>query len=301
VGARCANRPAQGRPAPDPGSHVANRCRDRWRHRYRTGRRRAPHDRAGSDGVRHYGRPLRRDGRHHSRRAVRPRSHHQRSRRRLDLEPRAGGRRFGRGPRRHARGRWGHLRRVGRCRDRRRSYGCRHCCGRGRRLHDGRRGRRRCRRPRRQQPERVDVAVGLGGDPDAEMDRRAGVRGGSADRVALSHRRTLCDADRAELREGDGVAVGGRDRHGLAVGGNAARERDNAGGRRSDRGGGRAGDGDTAALAAGVRMCGIEGERLEHGALDGPRPGACRRCEDRREDHCKNRRAHAAPPPCCPM
>jgi hypothetical protein len=117
------------------------------------------------------------------------------------------------------------------------------------------------------------------------------VRDGS-NRISLTDRRSVCDADRAEMRERDGIAVGRRDRDRLAVRRHAAGERDRPGGRRSHRRTGGSADGDTTALTSGIRMRRVEGERLLHGPVDGPRPRARRGSKERGENHYEKRRAH---------
>jgi len=93
--------------------------------------------------------------------------------------------------------------------------------------------------PRRQKPERVDVAVGIRRHPDAQVDVRLGVLGlagpaGRADAVALDDLLAARDSDGAEVDEGDRVAVGRLDRRRAATAGHGAGERDHAGRRRPD-------------------------------------------------------------------
>jgi hypothetical protein len=129
----------------------------------------------------------------------------------------------------------------------------------------------------RQEPDRVEVALRLRRRAHAEMDeglRHLGVaaRTDRPDAVALGDRRALRDGDRAEVRQRDGVTVGGRDRDALARRGDAARERDDAGGRCRHLRVGRASDVDAAMLACGKGMLRIEAERLQDGPGGGPRP-----------------------------
>jgi hypothetical protein len=88
--------------------------------------------------------------------------------------------------------------------------------------------------PRRQKPERVDVAVGIRDNPDAQVDVRLGVLWlarptDRSDAVALDDRLAARDGNGAEVDERDRVAVGRLDRHGAAAAGHGARERDRAG------------------------------------------------------------------------
>jgi NF-kappa-B-activating protein len=266
---------------------------DRRRRRGRGGRRgHVTHDRAGGSRVRPRlrGHGMRR--RDHGRHGVtRSGSDRQRRGRYRDLERRVRRRRWGVRRRflRGCRGSSRRLRRCGRRRDRRRGSGNGRR-RRRRRLDGGRRYGRWHRRPRRQQPERIDVTVGLGRDADAEVDER--IVGDGADSRSFLDRRSSRDAGRAEVRERDGIPVRGRDRDGLPIGRHASCERDRSGRRCNHRRAGRAADRDAAALAAGVRVIGVEGERLLHGAVDRPRPRTRRRREERCQDHYEKRCAH---------
>jgi hypothetical protein len=143
-----------------------------------------------------------------------------------------------------------------------------------RRRDDNSRGRRH---DRRQQRQRVEIAVVVGGRADPEMDvrhvelRRA-ARADGADRRPLVDLRALRDRDRAEVRQRHGQRVARQDRHCPAARRDRAGERHGPGDRRRDVGSGRGADVDAAVLPARVRMRRIEGERREHGALDRPRP-----------------------------
>ena len=195
------------------------------------------------------------------------------------------------GRRLDGRGRGSHrssLRRPARGRAGRRSSrsgrrGLRDC---GRRRLNGRRTRRRTGRgsrrrdrTRRQQPERVGVALLVGGSSDPEVDGRDGLlrraaRADRADRAALGDRVALRDDDRPEVDERDGVPVRREDRDAAPVGRQRARERHDARRGRSDGRAVRTGDVDAAVLPTrvGVRA---ERERAEDRAVRGPRPG-CR-------------------------
>jgi hypothetical protein len=135
--------------------------------------------------------------------------------------------------------------------------------GGGLRLSGSRHGRLRRRRGRRlhpflrQQRERIDVAVGIRRDPDAEMDVGLGVLGGAA-RPDRPEGRALRDgllgshAERAEVDERDRVAVGRLHRDGSASAGNRAGEADDSCRRREDGRTRRSCDVDAAVLPAGV-------------------------------------------------
>jgi hypothetical protein len=130
----------------------------------------------------------------------------------------------------------------------------------------------------RKQSQRVDVALLLGGDPDAEVDVRLIVVGRSArpDRPgnrALRDRIALVDRDRAEVAERHGIALGGLDGDRLAVGRHRAGERDGAGRRRQHVGTGRAGHVDAAMLACRIGVGRIEVEPPQHLARRRPGPG----------------------------
>jgi hypothetical protein len=157
-----------------------------------------------------------------------------------------------------------------------------HDCGRVRL--NGRGTRRRIRRRRRrgdrtgrQQPERVDVALLFRGPSDPEVDARDGRFRGAArahrpDRRTLGDRVALGHADRPEVDERDGVAVGREDRDAAPVGRQRARERHDTRRGRPDGRAVRAGDVDAAVLPTriGVRA---ERERTHDRAVRGPRPG----------------------------
>ncbi|HET7648011.1 MAG TPA: hypothetical protein VFK17_05525 [Gaiellaceae bacterium] len=118
------------------------------------------------------------------------------------------------------------------------------------------------------------------------VDLGVAARAGGADDVALGDRAAGGDGDRAEVRERHGEPVGSRDRDGAARARHGAGERHRPGRGRAHRlAGGRA-DVDAAVLAGGVRVRGIEGERLDDAAARGPRP----RSRDGREQERSSRR-----------
>ena len=94
------------------------------------------------------------------------------------------------------------------------------------------------------------------------------------DAVALDDRRALGHSDGAQVGERDRPAVGGLDRHALAVGRDRAGERDDASGRRAHAAPTGPGDVDAAVEARRLRLLGVEGERLQDRAVGRPRPGA---------------------------
>jgi hypothetical protein len=190
------------------------------------------------------------------------------------------------------------LRRLGDCRSRRdvgrRSLGLggsgrrgRRDVGRGRDTgQDGRRGLRR--RPsdrgsRRQERERIDIALVLASDPQAEVDVRLGeidhaARPDGADDGALGHVRPARDADRPEVHERRGVPERGLDRDGLPAGRHRAGECHDSLGRREHVGSARSAEVNAAVLPGRVRVRTVEGEGTEHRPVDAPGPGLRGRC-----------------------
>ncbi len=177
----------------------------------------------------------------------------------------------------------------------------RDCCrrrrhGRLERLLGRRRG-RRCRQGRWQrrgaggeQPERIDVALLVGPETDAEVHVRTGHlsvagRADGADAFALGDQLASRDRDRAEVRERHRIPVGRIDRDAPARGGHRARERDGPGGGRSHGVTLRSRDVDASVLTGRIRMRVVEGERLDDGASGRPRPRRSGAREDEvRED-----------------
>ena len=98
------------------------------------------------------------------------------------------------------------------------------------------------------------------------------------DSIALDDRRALRDRERAEMRQRDGVPVGRRDREALARGRDGAGKGHRSGRGRDDGGAGVGADVDATMLARGVRVRGIEDERLQTGPsagqLQAPAAGA---------------------------
>jgi hypothetical protein len=139
--------------------------------------------------------------------------------------------------------------------------------------------RRTARRGLRQKPERVEIAVRVRRDTDAEMevgavDLRRPARPDRADSVSLRDRGSLGHRDRAEVRQRHGVAVCRLDRDRLAAVRHRSGEADRPG-RRSDHPLARRvrADVDPAMLAGCVRMRLVVGKRLQHRPLHRPCPG----------------------------
>jgi hypothetical protein len=110
-----------------------------------------------------------------------------------------------------------------------------------------------------QKPQRVDIAVRFRGDTDPEVDVRLGVLdvAARADRPDVNARRdgiALAYADRAEVDERRGVAVGRLDRDGAPAPWNGSGECHSPARRRDDRSAGRSADVDAAVLPGGVRV-----------------------------------------------
>jgi hypothetical protein len=160
-----------------------------------------------------------------------------------------------------------------------------------------RRGRRRrCRRlARRQQRQRIDVPLVVDCDADAEMDVRAlmlglAARADGAHHVALVHDRSLCNACRADVRQRDGIAVGGRNRDRQPVCRHRAGERHRAAGRRPDRFRRFRCDVDPTMLSGRVRV-GAEDERAQDPAAHRPRPRVSDSGDDECEHECREEQA----------
>jgi len=196
------------------------------------------------------------------------------------------------------RGRSGRRRREGRRVERRgwRRQGGRGGLGhrRGRGRHRGRRrgrraggsGSRRGGRARRQERERVDVPLRIGGAADAELhDGR--VVGERTDGVSLGDRRASRRGDLTEVRERDRPAVGRLDRHRPPAPGDGAGEGDRPGRRRAHGRAGVAGDVDASVLAGGIGARRIERKGCDDAAVCGPCPGLGgrhdRKCDRERE------------------
>jgi hypothetical protein len=140
----------------------------------------------------------------------------------------------------------------------------------------GRLGRRGGSRPRRQQRQRVDVALRVVGAADAQM-HVGHVQLDVAGRSYGTHRLTfrnpiaLREGDRPEVRQRHRQAVGGPDRRRAPVPRQPAGERDPARSRRRDRRGGRSADVD-AGVAAFVVLGAAEVEAAKHRSVGRPAP-----------------------------
>jgi hypothetical protein len=151
---------------------------------------------------------------------------------------------------------------------------------------DGRLGLRRRRvdqGSRRQEPERIDIALVLARDAQAEVDVRLGeidhaARPDGADDGALGHARPALDVDRAEVHQRRRVPERGLDRDGLPAGWHRAGECHDSLGGREHVGPTRSAEVDAAMLPGGVRVRTVEREGTQHGPVDGPGPRLRRRC-----------------------
>jgi len=173
-----------------------------------------------------------------------------------------------------------------------RRYGNRCRCG----------SRRRSGRPRGEQAERVDVAVGIGGDPDAEVDVRrrrdhVGALADVADDRAFRDEAAAQDARRAELQQRHRKAVGGLDRDRPTAARDRADERDRPRGRSKHRAPELGADVDAAMLPARVAVR-AERERSQHRPRCRPDPGVCCRGGGERREYDQDREdsPHNGPP-----
>ncbi|MDQ3065731.1 MAG: hypothetical protein M3R12_01075 [Actinomycetota bacterium] len=179
----------------------------------------------------------------------------------------------------------GHRGRRGLRDGRRFRHGLRHGLQNGLEDDEGRRQRHR-RGPRGKEDEWVEVAVGVGRCPNAEMHVRG--RGDRIDALAndaddrsLGDDAAAQDGHRGELKQRDGVSVSGLNRDRAAAAGNKPGERDGAAGGSDDGRAERGAEVDAAVLAAGVGI-GREGERSENRSVDRPGPSTRGRSGDER-------------------
>jgi hypothetical protein len=140
--------------------------------------------------------------------------------------------------------------------------------------------------PGRQECERIEIAVRLGRQPNAEVHVRLGMlrlsaRADGADHVALGKRRPKAHGDRAEMHERDRVPVRSTDREREARRGHGAGEPDDARHRRPNLGAARRADVEATMLPAEVRVV-FQRETAQDRPVDGPAPGRGRRCEQER-------------------
>jgi hypothetical protein len=141
--------------------------------------------------------------------------------------------------------------------------------------------------PRRKKRERIEVAVRVGGQADAEVDVglrpfHVAARADRAHHLALLDRRARSHADRPEMDQRDGISVGRPDRETEPLMRELPDEGDDARGRGANVRTGRRGDVDSTVLAAGVGVV-LGDERPQHGAVDWPSPGTRARAQNETE------------------
>jgi hypothetical protein len=154
--------------------------------------------------------------------------------------------------------------------------GRRRGCRARRRLRRGRRRRRGGRSARRKQRERVDVAIRIARDADAEVDvrhivLRYAARSYRSDRGTLADSVTFLHRDRAQVDKRYRMAAGRLHSHDLPVRTNRAREANDAGGRCKNRLLALARHVDPPVLATRVRVTAVD-EGLEYLSRRRPRP-----------------------------
>ena len=183
----------------------------------------------------------------------------------------------------------GRRRHIGRCDDRggRRRGRDRRSRGSG---VDDRGRRRRGRHARRQQRQRVDVALVVVGVPNTEMDVRPAHLGVSAgtdrpDAVALGDCRALRHHGRPQMCQRHRPAVAGLDRHRLPAARHGADEADDARCGRTNLLARIAADVDAAMLTCPVRVIRVEQERLNDSPARRPGPRPDGRDADERRQH----------------
>ena len=142
---------------------------------------------------------------------------------------------------------------------------------------------------RRQQRQRVEVAVRICRQSNAEVDvrltpLRLAARADRGHDLAFLDRGSRRHADRAEVHERDRVAVGRADRQAKALVWKLPGEGDDAACGRAKVGTGRASDVHAAMLAAGIRVA-LGREWPQNRPFDGPGPSDGRRAEDERQQH----------------
>jgi hypothetical protein len=161
-----------------------------------------------------------------------------------------------------------------------------------------------CRRPGRQERQRVDVALVVGSRTHAEVHERLRrrhdtTRTDRADDRALAYLRSARHADRPEMNERHRVAERRLDRDGASSGRHHPGEGDHTGGGREHISSRRASEVDTAMLTRGVRMGMVEREPTQDRPVDRPRPGLSRRGQRQRAQHRKNESSMHATLLCC--
>jgi hypothetical protein len=156
----------------------------------------------------------------------------------------------------------------------------------------------------RQEQERIEVALLLGSPSYTEVEvgdivLELAARPDRADILGFGDGSPASHGKRAQVNEGDGIAVGCLNRHTRAAPRHSAREGDGPCSRCDDRRPGGRADVDPAVLARRVGVV-AEDEGPQHRALHGPRPGSRRR---RAGQHYgqdgEDNSAHRASPSCC--
>jgi hypothetical protein len=175
----------------------------------------------------------------------------------------------------------------------------------GRRRERGRRRRphrlRRCRGgSRRQQRQRIDVALGIIRAPDPEVDVRnvhlhVARRPDRPDWLGLGDAVAGAHGDRAEMEQRYGIAVRRPDRHGAAIPGQPAGERHLSGGGCANGGAGGAAHVDPAVTVL-VVFGAAEVETAQQRSVRGPAPGSgrsrCDQCDHDQHRCCPSRQHH---------
>jgi len=144
--------------------------------------------------------------------------------------------------------------------------------------------------PRREERERIDVTVWIGGQANAEMDVRLGplgiaARADGADDLPLLDRRPHTHADRPQVDERDRIPVRGANRQAQPFVRKPAREGHDPARGSTDIRAARRADVDAPVLAPGVRVF-VGDERSQHRAVDRPAPGRRTWCKHERcEQH----------------
>jgi hypothetical protein len=150
--------------------------------------------------------------------------------------------------------------------------------------------RRRLLRTRRQQRQRIDVPLRLGGDADTEMNALDKVAARFRDRshgLAFADARALGDRERGETDQRYGIAVAGANSHRAPASRDGARERHRAGRRRQHVRADLSRDIDAAVLPAQIGIV-SEREAPHDRAAGGPGPASGRnRCDQRDQDEPK--------------
>jgi hypothetical protein len=151
--------------------------------------------------------------------------------------------------------------------------------------------------PGRKQGQRIDISVRLGGEPNSEVEGgdahfRTGELGRS-DHVPLLQRSACAHGDGAQVQERDRIAVLGPQRDRPPAAGNRSCESDHTRNRCEHLLSRRRRDVDAPMLPGPVRV-GVDVERPQDRAGDGPAPGRCRGGRRERADGRDQQRTAAA-------